>query len=187
MTEELVVLTDEDDREIGTMPKALVHTLDTPLHRAFSLFLFRKSDGKLLLQQRSHEKKTWPLVWSNSVCGHPGPGEERIDAAVRRLDRELGMKADLVRFGVPYRYRFTREGVTENEICPVFVGIVSAEPDPAPDEVEATRWVDWDGFLSEIREHPGTYSDWCEEEAFLLEESGIVRKLLAEAGIGPRG
>jgi len=95
---ELVVLVDDADTEIGTMPKSEVHTLDTPLHRAFSLFLFRKSDGKLLLQQRSHAKKTWPLVWSNTCCGHPGPGEERIDAVARRLGRELGMQADMLRF-----------------------------------------------------------------------------------------
>lgn len=176
---ELVVLVDENDNALGVVPKSSVHGPETPLHRAFSLFLFRKSDGKLLLQQRSHEKKTWPLVWSNSVCGHPGPGEERIDAAVRRLDRELGMKADTIRFAVPYRYRFTRDGVTENEICPVFVGIASTEPNPAHDEVEATRWVGWDEFLAEIREHPGTYSEWCEEEALLLEENGAVRELLA--------
>ncbi len=179
---ERVVLVDDDDNEIGTVPKSEVHTLDTPLHRAFSLFLFRKSDGKLLLQQRSHMKKTWPLVWSNSCCGHPEPGEERIDAAARRLDRELGMKADMLRFGVSYRYRFTRDGVTENEICPVFVGITSQEPNSAEDEVESTRWIAWEDFLSEIREHPSTYSDWCEEEALLLEEKGIVRDLFTKFG-----
>jgi len=70
--------------------------------------------------------------------------------------------------------------VTENEICPVFVGLASMEPDPADDEVESTRWVSWDDFLSEISEHPGTYSDWCEEEALLLEEKGIVKNLLEE-------
>ena len=181
---ELVVLVDDDDNEIGTMPKSDVHTLDTPLHRAFSLFLFRKSDRKLLLQQRSHMKKTWPLVWSNSCCGHPEPGEERIDAVARRLDRELGMKADTLRFGMPYRYKFTRDGVTENEICPVFVGLVSMEPNPADDEVESTRWVSWDDFLTEIREHPGTYSEWCEEETLLLEEKGIIRELLADSLAG---
>ncbi|NTW45427.1 MAG: isopentenyl-diphosphate Delta-isomerase [Candidatus Moranbacteria bacterium] len=179
MSEELVVLVDENDAEIGTMPKSEVHGLETPLHRGFSCFLFRRSDGKLLLQQRSHVKKTWPLVWSNTCCGHPGPGEERIDAVVRRLDRELGMRAEGLRFAMPYRYRFTREGVTENEICPVFVGFAATEPSPAPDEVEAARWVDWDEFLTEIREHPGTYSEWCEEEVLLLEEKGIVRELLA--------
>ena len=50
--EELVVLLDEDGRAIGTMPKAVVHDPDTPLHLAFSCYLF-DHDGRLLLTQRA--------------------------------------------------------------------------------------------------------------------------------------
>jgi isopentenyl-diphosphate delta-isomerase len=67
---EEVVLVDEENNILGTMPKSLVHGEKTPLHRAFSAFIFNY-DKKLLLQQRSHVKKTWPLAWSNSCCGHP--------------------------------------------------------------------------------------------------------------------
>lgn len=41
------------------------------LHRAFSVFLFRPSDGKLLLQQRAAEKITFPSMWTNTCCSHP--------------------------------------------------------------------------------------------------------------------
>lgn len=53
---EHVVLVDEQDKDLGLAEKAPIHTADTPLHRAFSSFLFN-SKGELLLQQRAHHKK----------------------------------------------------------------------------------------------------------------------------------
>ena len=41
------------------------------LHRAFSAFVFRPSDGRLLLQQRATEKITFPDMWTNTCCSHP--------------------------------------------------------------------------------------------------------------------
>ena len=41
------------------------------LHRAFSVFVFRPSDGKLLMQQRASEKITFPDMWTNTCCSHP--------------------------------------------------------------------------------------------------------------------
>lgn len=41
------------------------------LHRAFSVFLFRPSDGALLLQKRADEKITFPSMWTNTCCSHP--------------------------------------------------------------------------------------------------------------------
>lgn len=167
LSTDLVVLVDEHNNVLGTMPKVLVHGATTPLHRGFSLFLFDR-DGRLLLQQRSHKKKTWPLVWSNSVCGHPGLGETNIEAAKRRLSHELRMGVTHIEEVAPYRYTFTRGGVMENEICPILVGTTTEEPRINPEEVEATRWLEWPRFLAEIDTAPGSYSEWCEEEARIL-------------------
>jgi isopentenyl-diphosphate delta-isomerase len=41
------------------------------LHRAFSVFLFRPADGRLLLQKRADEKITFPSMWTNTCCSHP--------------------------------------------------------------------------------------------------------------------
>lgn len=77
------------------------------LHRAFSVFLF-DHDNNLLLQQRATEKITFPDMWTNTCCSHPLgiPGEtgttltESIAgvkrAAQRKLDHELGIKAEQV-------------------------------------------------------------------------------------------
>jgi isopentenyl-diphosphate delta-isomerase len=70
------------------------------LHRAFSVFLFRPSDGRLLLQKRADEKITFPSMWTNTCCSHPlstriereEKGEMGVRrAALRKLPHELGV------------------------------------------------------------------------------------------------
>ena len=165
--EELVVLVDEENREIGTAKKSDVHGAHTPLHRAFSAFIFNPR-GDLLLQQRHQSKKTWPLVWSNSCCGHLAPGETVLEAGKRRAAFELGLDLPDLREMAPYRYCFTRDGVMENEICPIVAAITDQTPRPNPIEIEAVRWMPWKKFLKELDRNPGDWSDWCVEEAFIL-------------------
>jgi isopentenyl-diphosphate delta-isomerase len=174
---EWVVLVDEADRELGVARKSAVHHAATPLHRAFSLFLFDGA-GRTLLQQRAATKLTWPGVWSNACCGHPAPGEATSDAVVRRCRQELGVVPRDLTLALPrYRYRAAARGVVENEICPVFVALAgAAEPAPDPEEVAAWRWTEWDGFLASL---PGEFSPWCAEEARLLEASGALAPFLS--------
>jgi isopentenyl-diphosphate Delta-isomerase len=175
---EQVILVDEQNRVLGSMPKAGVHGPTTPLHRGFSLFVLRSSDQHVLLQQRSAKKRTWPLIWSNSCCGHPGPDESTVAAARRRLKFELGLVPILLEEVAPYRYCFTRDGTMENEICPILVGVVEGEPVINPDEVQAVRWMDWKGFLEMIETNLSDFSEWCIEEARILENSPRFKELL---------
>jgi isopentenyl-diphosphate delta-isomerase len=172
---EYVVLVDEENNVLGTMPKAEVHTAKTPRHRAFSSFIFN-AKGELLLQQRAKSKKTWPLVWSNSCCGHPTLEESPVQAAHRRLSFELGLDVPNLEEMAPYRYCFTRDGVMENEICPIVVGRTDVQPNPNPDEVEAIRWIPWQAFVDEIRAHPQDWSEWCAEEVEILAASERFKK-----------
>lgn len=168
-TEE-VVLVDEDNNVLKTVPKSEVHSAETPLHRAFSSFIFRES-GDLLLQQRSHKKKTWPMVWSNTCCGHPSLEESNVEAATRRLQEELGIKVENLEEVSPYRYQFVQNGIMENEICPILVGFTSEEPKINDDEVENTQWIKWEEFLKEVDSYPGKYSPWCMEQAKILNKN----------------
>lgn len=121
MTEEHVVLLDEQDKPSGTLEKYAAHTLNTPLHLAFSCWLFNE-DGQLLVTRRSLSKKAWPGVWTNSVCGHPQQGETTEEAIIRRCRFELGVEiTDLTLVYPHFSYRATDpNGIVENEVCPVF-------------------------------------------------------------------
>lgn len=171
-SEELVVLVDNNNNPIGTADKDTVHTTDTPLHRAFSLFLFN-SKKQVLLTKRAKAKKTFPGVWTNAVCGHLAPEETPVAAATRRLPEELGIDGATITDFAPYRYRFAdANGIVENEICPIVIGYFDGDPKPDSREVEDWKWMDWKKFLEEIKINPEPYSPWCIEEAKILNQIG---------------
>ena len=162
---ELVVLLDDHGAAVGTQDKATVHHGATPLHLAFSAYLV-DPEGSLLVTQRALDKPTFPGLWTNSVCGHPGPGEALAAAARRRALDELGITVGELRLVLPeFGYVAEQGGVVENERCPVFVGVV---PDRAlsldPAEVGGAEWVPWATFAAEVLDGQRSVSSWCREQ-----------------------
>jgi isopentenyl-diphosphate Delta-isomerase len=159
---EHVVLLDETGSACGTAAKAAVHHTQTPLHLAFSAYLFNEA-GQFLLTRRAESKPTWPGVWTNTCCGHPEPGEPVADGVRRRLRQELGIDTvELVLVLPRFRYRARMaNGVLENEACPVYAAYSDAAPAPDPAEVAEARWVDWDEFCAAVRTGRQSISPWC--------------------------
>jgi isopentenyl-diphosphate delta-isomerase len=174
--EELIVLVNRAGEPIGTAEKLASHHGSTPLHLGFSCFIF-DSKGNLLITQRALSKKVWPGVWTNSVCGHPGPGESMEEAIRRRLGYELELRARHLVCAIPgYRYKTPPfRGIVENEICPVYLGRTDDEPNPNGEEVAAYEWIAWKDFLSSIKKIPERYSYWSIEEAGLLSRHPLIR------------
>ncbi|WP_202879015.1 MULTISPECIES: isopentenyl-diphosphate Delta-isomerase [Corynebacterium] len=164
-TDELVVLLDPDGRPVGTDPKATVHTHDTPYHLAFSCYLLNQ-DGQVLITRRALTKVAWPGVWTNSVCGHPAPGESFADAIRRRARHELGMDIEtpeLVLGGFSYR-AVDASGIVEWEKCPVYVARAASECQPNPDEVCDFQWVEAPSVLRAADAMPRAFSPWMGEQ-----------------------
>lgn len=158
-----VVLVDEAGKSVGTANRLAVHTAHTPLHLAFSVYLFDR-EGRVLITRRALDKTTWPGVWSNSCCGHPRPGETVETAVRRRVREELGITVHRLVPALPdFRYRARdASGIVENEICPVFVGFVDDQAlSPDRDEVAEFAWVDFVSLAAAAAATPAVYSPWC--------------------------
>lgn len=182
MNGERVVLLDELGNAAGVAPKAEVHHRRTPLHLAFSCYVFDEA-GRLLLTRRALAKLTFPGVWSNSFCGHPAPGEDFAEALHRRAGQELGVELRDLRLALPaFRYHATMaNGVRENEMCPVFTAVASGEVRVDPSEVEAWEWVSWAPFRDEVIAGRRDVSSWCSEQVVALAEREVGRAVFLEA------
>jgi isopentenyl-diphosphate Delta-isomerase len=168
-TGEQVVLLDETGAAIGIAAKAEVHHQNTPLHLAFSCYVFDEA-GRFLLTQRARHKATFGGVWTNSCCGHPAPGEVIEDAVRRRVEQELGVTLDDLWLVLPgFRYRAVMDnGVTENEMCPVFVATTKDAVRLDPEEVDDHAWVDWPEFRAGVLDGSRDVSSWCVEQVTAL-------------------
>lgn len=161
---EHVILVDENDQQIGTAEKLKAHR-NGHCHRAFSVFIFRQdAELKLLLQQRAKQKYHSPLLWTNTCCSHPRPGEDIIQAGQRRLKEEMNIDVALHSLGKFHYIAHFANGLTENEIDHVLVGYYNTEmimPDPA--EVADYRWITLDELRKELMDHPERFTPWLEK------------------------
>ena len=167
---EYVLLVDEEDNEIGVMEKMQAHE-EALLHRAISIFIFNDKD-ELLLQKRAAVKYHSPLLWTNTCCSHPRPGEILIDAANRRLREEMNMACNLT-----YEFSFTYKavldkGLTEHEFDHVFFGLSNELPVPNPEEVADWKYMSFAAIDEDMAAHPDAYTTWFK---LMLEKIKSVR------------
>lgn len=209
---EACIAVDFDDTPYAAGSKKTLHLLSSIekglLHRAFSVFLFNEK-GELLLQQRASEKITFPDLWTNTCCSHPlaitseiGP-DHTLDgyvkgvknAAIRKLEHELGIKAKDVpfenfKFITRIHYMAPSNGPWgEHEID--YILFIKAEPvfTPEPNEVRATRWVSQNELKRMFESPEYKFTPWfkliCENFLFewwnnadsVVSESEILRML----------
>ena len=156
--EENVILVDEQDNQLGLMPKMEAHE-KAVLHRAFSVFIFN-SKGELMLQQRAAHKYHSPLLWTNTCCSHQRNGESNIEAGKRRLVEEMGFETNLKEvFSFVYKAPFDN-GLTEHELDHVMVGNFDGLPEINHEEVASFKWMSLDAIKEDIELHPNLYTAW---------------------------
>jgi isopentenyl-diphosphate delta-isomerase len=155
---ENVILVDESDQEKGVEEKMAAHRQGL-LHRAFSVFVFNEA-GQLLIQQRAATKYHSPLLWTNTCCSHPRPGEETLDAAHRRCKEEMGIEPALLHaFSFIYKVALD-QGLTEHEYDHVYIGISNEIPLLNPEEVAAFKWVNLQEVQEDVQLNPSRYTVW---------------------------
>jgi isopentenyl-diphosphate delta-isomerase len=155
---EEVILVNEHDEPVGTMEKMEAH-LKAVLHRAFSVFVFNDK-GEMLLQQRADTKYHSGGLWTNACCSHPRPGERTEDAALRRLQEELGFLTPIQKaFSFTYKVPF-ENGLTENEFDHVYVGHFDGKINPVAAEVQDFCYKKLEDISESLQSHPQKYTAW---------------------------
>ena len=154
MMKEMCLVVDENDKIIDSVSKIDCHRGKGIRHRAFSVLIF-DSEDRLLMQQRSIEKITFPGIWANSCCSHPLDIENEngdeiegvIHASKRKMFQELGIPEEVSsswdynhigRF--EYSCRWDDEWI-EHEIDHVLIVRASPELSINENEIMDTRWL----------------------------------------------
>lgn len=158
MKEENVILVNQNDEQIGLMPKMEAHE-KAVLHRAFSVFVLNEKN-EIMLQQRASHKYHSPLLWTNTCCSHQRDGETNLQAGNRRLQEEMGFATELKElFHFIYKAPFDN-GLTEHELDHVMIGYYNDEPKINPEEVESWKWMGIEDVQKDMQSHPEAYTVW---------------------------
>ncbi|TYA54757.1 isopentenyl-diphosphate Delta-isomerase [Formosa maritima] len=158
MIEELVILVNENNEQIGLMPKLEAHE-KALLHRAFSVFIFNDKN-ELMMQQRAADKYHSPKLWTNTCCSHQRNGESNIEAGKRRLNEEMGFETELTE-SISFIYKAPFDnGLTEHEYDHILKGKYNNAPNINHDEVLDWKWMSLDAINNDIKLHPEIYTEW---------------------------
>jgi len=181
LMEERLILLDKDDNAIGEESKKTCHLMvnilppRSLLHRAFSCFLFRPSDGKLLLQKRAAEKITFPSLWTNTCCSHPLANQDEMDlkdnigvrrAAQRKLYQELGIPTSQIPISdfvylTRIHYLAPSDGLWgEHEIDYILFLTAEVDLNVNPNECSDVTWVSPTELKSMIADPNNNFTPW---------------------------
>jgi len=178
--DERCIVVDENDKPIDALDKKTCHLMENInkglLHRAFSAFIFRPSDGKLLLQQRASEKITFPDMWTNTCCSHPLDDfeEEKEEyeqkgvkiAASRKLYHEMGIPRtqtplDQFQYLTRIHYLAPSSGIWgEHEVDYILFLTTDVTVAPNPNEVRNYKYVSKEELKAMFDDEGNSFTPW---------------------------
>jgi len=180
LMEERCILVDAQDRAYGAGDKKTCHLMENIhkglLHRAFSVFIFRPSDGKLLLQKRASGKITFPDMWTNTCCSHPLDDfeEEKVEkdqfgvrvAASRKLEHELGIPKsqtpiDEFQYLTKIHYLAPSDGVWgEHEVDYILFLAAHVDVTPNLNEIQDYKYVNKEELRAMFDDPEFAFTPW---------------------------
>jgi isopentenyl-diphosphate delta-isomerase type 1 len=132
---EILEIVDSHDKVIGTATRGEMHRMGF-FHRAVHMFVFNRA-GQVYIQRRSRSKDRHPGKLDSSAAGHVDPGETYEETAIRELQEELGIQAEVKEI-----LRVPASDMTDNEHVVLFEVVTESEPVPNPEEIQ------WGSFMS---------------------------------------
>jgi len=159
MTNETLVMVDNEDNVLGREPRQICHEGYGKAHRAISTLIFNHK-GEVLLQQRSKQKQLWPGYWDVSCATHVHPEETYESAGERRLPQELGFARELEYLAkFQYQINYTPNS-SENEMCALLLGKYDGAIKSNGNEIKDYKWIRLDDLVYDISANPEKFTPW---------------------------
>ncbi|NMC35859.1 isopentenyl-diphosphate Delta-isomerase [Candidatus Beckwithbacteria bacterium] len=151
--QELLILVDEHDQELGQIEKYAAHQGVGQHHRAFTAIIVNDHQ-QILLTKRSEFKPLWPQYWDMSFSSHPWFGEDITKACQRRVKQELGIT--IANFTPLLTYNYQKQwtkALAENEHNYLMIAKYSGAIVPDKNELSNYQWLSWDQLLQFSQKH----------------------------------
>jgi isopentenyldiphosphate isomerase len=165
--EEIFEIVDEFNNIVGKAPRSECHGNPALIHRTARVIVFHP-EGEMLLQKRSNTKDIQPGKWDTAVGGHLEQGEEFIDATLREMEEELGIKANQK---LEFLFDSSIRNEIESENIRVFSVISEGPFDFNRDEIDEVRF--WS--LEEIKNR-GFFEDFTPNLVKEMKKLGWIRE-----------
>ncbi len=124
-------------------------------HKAVVVFIISLDNKKVLLQQRSSNKKLWPNLWDLTAGGHVLAGEFGYQAGIRETKEELGIeinKESMEFIGVTTSENIKNDIINRhfNEHYIVHKNIELKDIVLQKEEVQDIKWFDIETVINKI-------------------------------------
>lgn len=125
-------------------------------HKAVVVFFVSNDNKKVLLQQRSKTKKTWPNMWDITAGGHVLSNEFGYQAVIRETMEEIGINInkECLEFIGATRSETVKESMIDrhfNEYYIVHRDINVSDITLQEEEVQDIKWFDKEEVIKRVK------------------------------------
>lgn len=133
-------------------------------HKAVVVFIISTDNKRVLLQQRSSNKKLWPNLWDITAGGHVLKGEFGYQTVIRETKEEIGIdidKKDLEFIGGTISENVSGDIINRhfNEFYIVHKDVDINDIVLQEDEVQDIKWFDKEEVINKINNNYDTLTD----------------------------
>jgi isopentenyldiphosphate isomerase len=168
------VLNEKGEKTGEVVPKPEVHRLG--LWHQVTHVWFLSGQGNLILQKRSSHKESYPSLFDISVAGHIDSGETSLQASLREIEEESGVKAEAseLEFLKQIKNSVTERDGTylNNEFQDMYIYKTDVDCNTFtfnPIEVESFRSIHWRELKKELEANPTLFVPHSEEYTLLFD------------------
>ncbi len=159
--EELVIIVDENNREVGVATRKEMRQKRL-IHRATYIVIV-DDEKRILCQKRSLKKDIYPGMWEIAAGGVVAKGESYSESAKRELKEETGIDCPELKMHAEFFFEDEKNRVFGRLYSCKYSGPII----PQREEVSGIRFLDQNGLETLVKKEPFTPDSVFVYEKFL--------------------